>query len=166
MKMGYKAPGGQSSFRDADGRLYMVYHQRFDKTQEDHEPRIHQMFATRDGWLTMAPFQTNGEEKLSDAGFSRDDICGTFYMINHGLKINSDVIKAEASTFSTDGNISGAMSGTFEVEEGTSFITMDIDGHKYEGVIVDMIDEAGNNVRTISAIGDDNKSIWGVHYIK
>ncbi|MCR5213005.1 MAG: glycoside hydrolase family 43 protein [Eubacterium sp.] len=164
--MAYKAPGGQSTFRDADGKLYVVYHERFDKTQEDHEPRIHRLFTTKDGWLVMAPFQTNGSESLSESGLTNDDICGTYYMLNHGLKIDDKVLKAEASTFSTDGQITGSMNGTFQVEEGSNYISLDIDGVKYEGVIMDMVDEAGNNVRCISAIGNNNTSIWGVHYVK
>ena len=34
------APGGQTAFEDEDGKLYLVYHQRFAKTGELHEPRV------------------------------------------------------------------------------------------------------------------------------
>ena len=48
----YMAPGGQTAFEDEDGKLYLVYHQRFAKTGELHEPRVHQLFRTKDGcWL-------------------------------------------------------------------------------------------------------------------
>ncbi|MCR5452966.1 MAG: glycoside hydrolase family 43 protein [Lachnospiraceae bacterium] len=165
IEMAYKAPGGQSTFYGSDGKLYIVYHQRFDKTQEDHEPRVHRLFATKDGWLTMAPFQTSGEEVIKEGGYTNKDICGTYFMLNHGLKINADVIKPKQTKYKTDGTISGDYTGKFEVEEGTNFITLTIKDHKYEGVIFDMVDEAGNNVRCISAVGDNNTTFWGVHYM-
>ena len=166
MEMAYKAPGGQSTFYDKDGKLYIVYHQRFDKTQEDHEPRIHRLLATKDGWMVMTPFQTKGTESVKEGGYTMDDLCGTYYMLNHGLQINADVVKAEASQLSTDGSISGAFEGSFSVEDGTNYINMEIDGKKYSGVIGEMTDETGNKVRFIFAIGNDNTTIWGVHYIK
>lgn len=163
---GYKAPGGQSVFRDTDGKLYIVYHQRFDKNQEDHEPRIHRLFATEDGWLVMAPFQTNGQEQSAESGYSSGDIVGTYYMLNHGLAIDAEVVNAKEAVFASDGIITGSMNGSFTLEEGTDNITMIIDGHTYNGVIVDMTDEAGNKVRCITAAGDDNTCIWAVHYMK
>ena len=64
------APGGQTAFEDEDGKLYLVYHQRFAKTGEFHEPRVHQLFRTKDGWLVAAPFATDGET-LKEDGYPR-----------------------------------------------------------------------------------------------
>ena len=165
MDRGYMAPGGQSTFKDNDGKYYIVYHQRFDGGGENHEPRIHQMFLNEDNWFVAAPFQTSGES-LSEEGHTNADICGTYYMLGHGVGINSNLIEAEASTFSTDGTFSGDKNGTFEVKEGTNYITITMDGVEYKGVIVDMTDEAGNNTRCFMAVGTNNKTIWGVHYMK
>ena len=39
-----------------------------------------------------------------------------------------------------------------------------IDGKKYSGVFCQMKDEAGSDVMTFSAVGE-NKSVWGVKYL-
>ena len=166
MNKGYMAPGGQSTFTDKDGKRYVVYHQRFDNGSESHEPRIHQMFLNEDGWFVAAPFQTNGEA-LSDEGYTDSDICGTYYIVNHGVGVNANLIEAVPTVFSTDGTFTGEKyEGTFAVTEGTDFITVTIDGVSYKGVIVDMVDEAGNNTRCFTAVGSNNKTIWGVHYVR
>ena len=36
----YMAPGGQTAFEDEDGKLYLVYHQRFAKMGEMHAPKM------------------------------------------------------------------------------------------------------------------------------
>ncbi len=163
LNMNYMAPGGQSTFT-SDGKLYIVYHQRFDNGTEYHEPRIHQMAINAEGWPVIFPFQTNGET-LSEEGYRTSDIEGTFYLLNHELDISSDVHEAEKTTFS-NGEISGAYSGTYEVEKGTNYITVTIDGVTYSGVLIQMTDEAGNNTLCFSAVGDNNESLWGVHYMQ
>ena len=40
-----------------------------------------------------------------------------------------------------------------------------IDGKKYSGVFCQMKDEAGSDVMTFSAVGE-NKSVWGVKYLQ
>ena len=54
--------------------------------------------------------------------------------------------------------------GTYEVTDGTNYITMNIGETFYKGVMISMQDEAGNNTFCISAVGDNNHSIWGIHY--
>ncbi|MGB4993437.1 MAG: glycoside hydrolase family 43 C-terminal domain-containing protein [Agathobacter rectalis] len=39
-----------------------------------------------------------------------------------------------------------------------------MDGKKYSGVFCQMKDEAGSDVMTFSAVGE-NKSVWGVKYL-
>ena len=65
-----------------------------------------------------------------------------------------------------DGQITGGLTGTYEVSEGTNYITISAQDVTYKGVMVEMTDEAGNNTFCISAVGDNNHSIWGVRYGK
>lgn len=160
----YMAPGGQSTFTGADGKLYIVYHQRYKNKGETHNVRVHQMAMNEDGWPCIFPFATNGES-LSAEGYRQSDPTGTFYVVDHGLAVNSSVNESVACDFS-GGNISGGLTGTYEVTDGTNYITMVIDGVTYKGVMINMTDEAGNNTFCISAIGDNNHSLWGVHYMK
>lgn len=161
----YMAPGGQSSFVDKDGKMYMVYHQRFDEGQEYHQPRIHQLFVTEDNWLAMAPFETSGET-LSAEGYTTKDICGNFYMINNGLDVSSSKRKVKKATFATDGSFQGEFTGTFAVKEGTNDISFVMDGIIYNGKLIAMKDEAGNDTLCFTAVGENNKTLWGVHYIQ
>lgn len=161
----YMAPGGQSSFTTEDGKMYMVYHQRFDDNAENHQPRVHQLFISQDDWLVMAPFETAGES-LSEDGYEMEDVCGTFYMINHGLDISASKRKIREVTFSSNGTISGDISGSFTVEDGTNYITVTLDGIAYQGTLVEMPDEAGNRTLCFSAVGTNNKTLWGVHYMQ
>ena len=159
----YMAPGGQSTFV-SDGKLFIVYHQRFKKMDEYHEPRVHQMAMNEEGWPCIFPFATNGES-LSEQGYRQEDLSGTFYLLNHGLAIDSKVNKAVKCTFE-GGEISGELTGTYEVKEGTNYADVTIDGVTYHGVLVEMIDEAGNNTFCFSGIGNNNESLWGIHYLK
>ena len=161
----YMAPGGQSTFQDDDGKYYITYHQRFDDGTEYHEPRVHQMYTNEDGWFVAAPFATMGET-LSEKGYKKSDVSGTFYVVNHGTDISSKIREAEAYTFA-DGKVTGGeKSGTYEVKEGTDYITITLDGVVYKGVLMEMTDEAENPVFCFSAAGDNEETLWGVQYIK
>ena len=84
-------------------------------------------------------------------------------MLNHGHDVGSKLIEAKEVNFS-DGNISGGMTGTYKVKKEKREISLVIDSVPYNGVIEDTIDEAGNRVRTITAAGSNNESIWAVQY--
>lgn len=159
----YMAPGGQSAF-SSDGKLFLVYHQRFKKMDEYHEPRVHQMAVNEEGWICVFPFATNGES-LSEAGYKNADLSGTVYLLNHGLAVDAKVNEAVKCNFA-DGQISGGLTGTYEVKEGTNFADITVDGTTYHGVLIEMTDEAGNNTFCFSGVGDNNESLWGVKYLK
>lgn len=54
------ATGHNSAFVDDDGRMYLVYHTRFNDNGEGHSPRVHQMLVNEDGWPCELPYQTQG----------------------------------------------------------------------------------------------------------
>ncbi len=158
----YMAPGGQSTFQDAEGNYYITYHQRFDDGAEFHEPRIHRMFLTEDGWFTASAFEYT-DDKLAEC--TTEDLNGTIYVLDHGLDVN-DIVNKPVECNITDGTITGeGIDGTVEVSEGTSNVTLTINGESYKGVVIDMTDEAGNSTRTISVIGANNHTIWAVKYM-
>ncbi len=79
------AQGHNSAFVDEDGRIYLVYHTRFQSptgTNEGHQVRVHQMFINEDGWLVAAPYEYSGE-KLSEEGYTTEEVCGTYDFIYH-----------------------------------------------------------------------------------
>ncbi len=159
----YMAPGGQSTFVDKDGKLYIVYHQRFKETGEYHAVRVHQMAMNETGWPCIFPFATNGET-LSDTGYKEKDISGTFYLVDHGLAVNNVVNEAVQCSFA-DGKISGGITGEYSVIDNSNFITIVTDETTYHGIMIRMCDEAGNDTFCISAVGENNHSIWAVQYL-
>lgn len=160
LKKAYMAPGHCSAFTDTDGKKYVVYHTRFDDGQEYHEPRVHQLFTTKNGWLAAAPFATVGES-LNEEGYDTAQMEGTWYVLNHGLDISSAIHEAQEVEIDKKGAGTGMQ---LAVEEGTSYVTVTMDGVTYEGVVIDMQDEAENETRCITAVGDNNQTIWMVHY--
>ncbi|MBO6109023.1 MAG: glycoside hydrolase family 43 protein [Eubacterium sp.] len=163
LETAYMAPGGQSTFTGKDGNLYITFHTRFDRSDEYHEPRVHRLYKNSDGWYVMAPFET-GTEVDRPEGYTSADIGGEYHLVQFGFDISSKIRESEAVTF-TDGAIEGLENAaSYQTEDGTANITLTIDDVAYKGVIIDMVDEAGNNVRCISAAGDNNQTVWAVQY--
>ena len=159
----YMAPGGQSTFEDRDGKLYVVYHQRFKNNGEFHAVRVHQMAMNEEGWPCIFPFATGGES-LSEAGYKQADVSGKFYLVDHGLDVNNLVNEPVECDFA-EGVISGGATGTYQVSDNSNFITLTIGDVTFKGVMINMKDEAGNNTFCISAVGDNDHSVWAVHYM-
>ncbi len=159
----YMAPGHCSAFMDKDGKMYVVYHQRFEELGEYHEPRVHQLFRTKNGWLVAAPFATNGET-LRENGYDLEEVSGTYYMVNHGTDVTSVIHPSEEVIFHQDGTIDGAVQGEYILDEKNAYITIKLGDDQYEGVVIEMTDEAGNSTICFAAVGSNNETIWGVQY--
>lgn len=166
LRQKYMAPGGQSAFTDNDGKIYMAYHQRFANMNEFHEPRVHQLLRTSDGWLVAAPFATCGES-LREGGYDMGEVQGAYELVNHGTDISSKLHASEPVTLHADGRIVLAESeGTWQLSEADKpYIELTLAGVTYSGVLIDMDDEAGNAVRCFAASGANNETIWGVMYL-
>ena len=163
LETAYMAPGGQSTFTGADGNLYITYHTRFDRSDEYHEPRVHRLYKNSEGWYVIAPFET-GTEIDKPEGYTSGDISGEYHVVQFGFDVSSKIRESVSTNFE-GGSITGLEeSGSYKVEEGTSNITLTIGDATYQGVIIDMVDEAGNNVRCISACGANNQTVWAVQY--
>lgn len=161
---GYKSPGHSSAFIDEDGQLFLVYHQRFDCNTDEHEPRVHQLFRTEDGWLTMAPFATDGEQ-LCNKDYNAVEIMGEYYLLNHESDISDKVHEPVKVVFSNDRRIlcDGREAGTY-MPGAAGKIKITFNGHVYCGVVIMSMDESGNPTMCITAVGD-NQSIWAVKYL-
>jgi len=165
LKTAYMAPGHCSALIDEDGKRYLVYHQRFDNGSEYHEPRVHQMFLNQEGWYVAAPFSTNGES-LREEGYTKKDVEGKWYLVNHGTDIGAEIHKSGELTLK-GGKVSsgGSPAGSYELEEGSSFMRLKQGDVTYSGVLIDMTDEAGNAVRCFMAVGENNETVWAVMYL-
>lgn len=79
------AQGHNSALLDDDGKIYLVYHTRFQSdtgTNELHQVRVHQLFVNEDDWLVAAPYEYGGET-LPEEGYPAEDIEGEYSFIYH-----------------------------------------------------------------------------------
>ena len=184
----YLAGGHSSSIVTADGKMFQVYHTRFNYGHEGHQVRVHQMARTQNGWAVVLPFEYTGET-IDHNGFDKADLVGEYEFINHGTisngcadwaDVNKIIAPTQSITLNVDGTISNLksyestkqntavsskdISGTWAVKDSTAYITFVIDGVTYEGVFCKQADESKERTEKIvfSAMGNNNECIWGV----
>ena len=143
--LGERSQGHNSIIAAEDGRTYLVYHTRFQNWGESHQVRVHQVFQSKNGWLVVAPFEYTGEQVTSadiatTQQIATDRIAGKYKLLIHNYKLDHTKKKAAEPVdieLKGDGTISGASSGTWKIEEGTSYITLKIGSTYYHGVMVE-----------------------------
>lgn len=161
----YMATGHNSAFVDTDGKMYLVYHTRFNDGGEGHSPRVHQMFINEDGWPVELPYQTLGET-ISETGYDNNQLVGRYFVVDQGTDISSDIANPIIIYLNADGTCDGReVSGSWVAVEGSYYMNITIDGISYSGVFCQMQDEAGTDVMTFAASGS-NKQLWGVKYLE
>jgi len=164
MSYGYCAQGHNSAFVDDDGRAYLVYHTRFDNQGEGHQVRVHQLFQTKDGWLTAAPYEYTGE-KLPVAGYTQEQITGTYEVLVHRSNIdfgNKECVTGQILSLNNDGTVSGAMNGSWKKEEGTPYVSVVLNGVEYNGVFIEQTKEETNEkVMAFTLLGSNELAVWG-----
>ena len=162
---GQAAQGHNSAFVDDDGRAYIVYHSRTTDGTEGHTVKVHQLFLNEDEWLVAAPYITDGET-LDASAVSAADIAGEYDIILHKLDIdykNLEVNMAQFITLSEDGTVTGDYTGTWELKDGTAYISLSINGDTYKGVVLRQNIE-NSKVETIvfTAVGEKTQiTLWG-----
>ncbi|MCI9080015.1 MAG: family 43 glycosylhydrolase [Lachnospiraceae bacterium] len=161
------AQGHNSAFVDDDGKAYLVYHTRTNDGTEGHSVRVHQLFTTESGYLVAAPFEYSISDNVAESGYSLNSITGTYEVIlqentnNTALEYN----KPKKVSLNSDGTVSGDITGTWETQAGTPFVSFNIGGIIYEGVFVEQNME-GTNVKTLcfTAAGNNDICLWGAKY--
>jgi len=142
---GERSQGHNSIIAAEDGRTYLVYHTRFQNRGESHEVRVHQVFQNKNGWLVAAPFEYTGEAVTSaDIATTQqiaiDKIPGKYKLLTHNYKLNHTKKAASEPVdieLTNDGNITGKATGTWKIEDGTSYITLKIGSTYYHGVMIE-----------------------------
>ena len=184
----YLSGGHSSCLIDSDGKIFQVYHTRFNVGHDGYETKVHQMARTQNGWLTVLPFEYSGEA-IESRAYTAEEICGEYEFIAHGnistytdswSKIDNIIGKTQKITLNTDGTISGLkvytaskndtslfykkVQGSWELSDSAPYITITVDGTVYEGVICKQADESKDKTKRLvfSAVGNNNECIWGV----
>ena len=184
----YLSGGHSSCLIDGSGKIFQVYHTRFNVGNDGYETRVHQMARTENGWLTVLPFEYSGET-IEERGYTPEEISGEYEFIAHGnksnytdswSKIDNIIAKTQKITLKPDGTIEGLRvytankndaslfskkaTGTWEASDSSPYITITVDGTVYEGVICTQQDESNDKAQRLifSALGSNNECIWGV----
>ncbi|MGN0298675.1 MAG: glycoside hydrolase family 43 protein [Lachnospiraceae bacterium] len=168
LECAYMATGHNSAFKADDGKMYIAYHTRFDNNSEYHEPRVKQFFLNEEGWPVMLPYATNGET-ISETGYENEDLVGIYYFVEQGNTIDSTIAEPTKIELREDGTVVGLNSrgsvctGTWSRTEGSYYMKLTYNNVEYSGVFCRQQDEAGTDVMTFTAAGN-NISVWGVKY--
>ncbi|MBO7539713.1 MAG: glycoside hydrolase family 43 protein [Prevotella sp.] len=168
---GERSQGHNSIIAAEDGRTYLVYHTRFQNWGESHQVRVHQVFQSKNGWLVAAPFEYTGEQVTSadiatTQQIATDRVAGKYKLLTHHYKLDHRK-KAAAEPvdieLKSDGTISGASSGTWKIEEGTSYITLKIGSTYYHGVMVEQtLEPTDTKTPAFTAVAaTTGATVWG-----
>lgn len=163
----FKAQGHNSALMDSDGKMYVIYHTKFDDNWGAHEVRVHQMIMNEDGWPTAAPYEYSGES-VSEEGHTMTSVVGDYDFIFHSLdqkfenEKSADVEKPHTITLKEDGTITGYVSGTWMIKDGTPYMSISFGGVTYKGAFLVQADESAVQTKrmTFTATGN-NTCVWG-----
>jgi arabinan endo-1,5-alpha-L-arabinosidase len=152
------SPGHNSAIRDENGRLFLIFHQRF-AGGEAHQVRVHEMFATSDGWLAVSPFRYDGADVKT---FKEEELAGTWKVIDHEHDVNTKAHISKTVQFLLDGQIKGELEGSWSLgEDGTSALIA-LDGMEYSGVFLRRWDSDNLMwVQALTAISGEGTALWG-----
>ena len=169
-----RSQGHNSIIEAEDGRTYLVYHTRFQNLGEGHEVRVHQVFQNQNGWLVAAPFEYTGEQvKCADIATTQqiaaDKIAGRYKLLIHRYKLDhtaKEIATPVDVELVHDGSISGAVTGTWRIEAGTSYVTLTLDNTVYHGVMVEQtMEKTDTKVAAFTALDETTGvTIWGYRY--
>lgn len=167
---GERSQGHNSIIAAEDGRTYLVYHTRFQNRGEEHQVRVHQVFQNEDGWLVAAPFEYTGEQVTSadiaaTQQIATDRIPGTWQVLIHPFKLDhtkKEIAKPMEVQLHADGTVSGAQTGTWAVQEGTSYFTIKLGTTEYKGVMVEQTLEPTNDkAASFTVMNRNGVTVWG-----
>lgn len=159
-RLGYLSPGHNSClYEEESGKYFIIYHTRFENSGELHQVRVHQMFFNSEGWPVIAPYRYTGE---TQAAYEDKDIVGTYKWLDHGREISAELHQSQEVKLEKNGSITGAISGSWK-RSGDKGITLEVEGRRYEGVLLRQWDEDGlKYVMTFSALcAETGVTVWG-----
>jgi len=163
----YKAQGHNSALMDDDGKLYVIYHTKFDDAYGFHEVRVHQMIMNEDGWPTATAYEYSGET-LSENGHTKEAVVGDYEFIFLTLnqkfvnEQSADVERSRNIKLNADGTITGDITGNWTMRDGSHEMTLTFGGVTYKGSFIVQADESSAMTRrmTFTATGN-NTCVWG-----
>lgn len=163
------SPGHSSCLIDDDGRIYHVYHQRYNDGEGSfHNVQVHQMLRTTNGWLTMLPLAYNGE---TASAVTLSDVTGEYeaVLFSDDIKSTDDWSKVSdiiEPTVTAQIDSSGKLTldgkeGNINLGNNSCTFTLELDGEIFYGAFC-IGTQNGETVMTMSAVSDKNRTIWAI----
>ena len=167
--MGERSQGHNSIIAAQDGRIYLVYHTRF-QTGGGFENRVHQCYLNKEKWLVAAPFEYSGEKVTTEdiaekQLIASDKVPGVYQFLVHSYGL--DHRKKEINTpveinLNYDGTVSGDLTGKWTIEEGTSYFTITCGGAAYRGVMVEQtLEPSTTKTPAFTVLSVNGVTAWG-----
>ncbi|SEA44105.1 arabinan endo-1,5-alpha-L-arabinosidase [Paenibacillus sp. ov031] len=159
--IGYVSPGHNSAYVDAEtGKQFLIFHSRFPGRGEEHEVRVHEMHMNSEGWPVVSPYRYAGLEE-DTAALKTQDIAGQYKWVNHGKEITAEIKSSQTVQFTADGQISGAVTGTWSLKEDNQ-VQITSNNVLYKGVFTHEWEPySQKTVLTFSALSSSGVAIWG-----
>ncbi len=140
--VGERAQGHNSACADEEGRTFLVYHTKFNDGTAGHQVRVHQLFLNEDKWPLCSPFIYQGETDTDSAiassqPYTMDELTGDYELLQHPFNLdytNYEEMLPSLITLTADGKVSGDVTGTWGITEGTGYMWMTLSGTTYKGV--------------------------------
>lgn len=170
MTIGECAQGHNSATADDKGRNFVVYHTKFNDGTAGHQVRVHQLFLNHDGWLCAAPFQFDGETENDDSIakrclYTKAEIAGTYDVLIHKYRMdheNMEEVKPIHLTLTDAGKVTGDLTGSWSLTEGTGYVKITAGSVTYNGVIIQQqVDGTTLKAVCFTATAKSGVSIWG-----
>lgn len=164
MDTAFVSQGGNSATEDGNGKTFIQFHART-ASSDSFTVRTHQTFQNEDGWLVTAPYEYNGET-IADS-YDKSDVVGDYEFLYHRTSFakttttTKDVLKSVRVTLNEDGTVTGAYTGKWSLNG--HYLTIEIEGRTYKGVVLEQYEqnEDCKKVMVFTAIGSDNRTVWG-----
>ncbi|MCD8265578.1 MAG: family 43 glycosylhydrolase [Prevotellaceae bacterium] len=176
--VGERAQGHNSACADDQGRTFLVYHTKFNDGTEGHQVRVHQLFLNQKDWLVCSPFIYQGETETdetiaSSQTWTTDELAGDYEVLIHpfGLDyLNYEEIVPSLVNLSADGTVTGELTGTWGITEGTDYMWIKVSGTTYYGVwceqsingaTTDNLKETSLKAVSFTSVASSGVPFWG-----
>ncbi|QLG40950.1 family 43 glycosylhydrolase [Paenibacillus sp. E222] len=159
--IGYVSPGHNSAYVDAEtGKQFLIFHSRFPGRGEEHEVRVHEMHMNSEGWPVVSPYRYAALEE-NTAELTTQEVAGQYKWVNHGKEITPEIKSSQTVQFTADGQISGAVTGTWSLEADNQ-VQITSNNVVYKGVFThEWEPDSQKAVLTFSALSSSGVAIWG-----
>ncbi len=166
---GEVAQGHNSAITDDNGRTFLIYHTRFNTGNEWFQDRVRQLFTNEKGWLLSAPMEFNGESVTdkdiqSGCEFTASQIPGNYSILIHKFGLDNKTLSTatpQQVTLESNGKVTGNLTGTWKMTDGTAYVTLSAGGTTYYGVVVGQtLDGSNMKVIGLTASSQNGQMLW------